>query len=129
MCDCTNITPRKDCLEFLQNGFKKNGIYRLKGLGLQILLVYCDQSTQGGQWMVFQRRQDGSVDFNRKWDDYKIGFGNLEGEFWFGNHYIHDLIKSSFAPKKSQLLINMKMKGNMSNTTHLKLLMRQPDTL
>ena len=111
VCDCTDINPRKDCLEFYQHGYRINGVYRLQGPGFHILYVYCDQKTQGGGWTVFQRRQDGSVDFNRTWNDYKNGFGNIEGEFWFGNDNIHDLTKQSFAPKKSQLLINMGMKG------------------
>jgi hypothetical protein len=28
-------------------------------------------------WTVIQNRQDGSVDFGRKWDPYKQGFGNI----------------------------------------------------
>ena len=65
----------------------------------------------GGGWTVIQRRQDGTVDFNRNWKDYSNGFGHLETEFWFGNENIHDLTKPSEAPKKSTLLINMKKIG------------------
>jgi len=45
---------------------------------------YCDTSTDGGGWLVIQRRIDGSVDFDRIWVDYENGFGSLTGEFWYG---------------------------------------------
>ena len=35
-------------------------------------------------FQVFQRRQNGLTDFSRKWSDYRVGFGNLEDEFWLG---------------------------------------------
>ena len=46
--------------------------------------VFCDTKTADGGWTVIQRRIDGSVDFNRSWSDYEKGFGDLNGEFWYG---------------------------------------------
>ena len=50
--------------------------------------VYCEFSDDGS-WLVFQRRQDGSVMFSRTWDEYAQGFGNLAGEHWLGNRHLN----------------------------------------
>ena len=42
--------------------------------------AYCSE----GGWLVIQKRQDGSVDFNRTWVEYENGFGSLTSEFWYG---------------------------------------------
>lgn len=37
---------------------------------------------------MVQRRQDGSVDFYRNWNEYKHGFGFQRREFWIGNRQL-----------------------------------------
>ena len=54
-------------------------------------LAHCDMDTEGGGWLVIQRRINGSVDFYRNWTDYVYGFGDLDGEFWYGLEKIHCL--------------------------------------
>lgn len=107
LCDCRNLEPKKDCLEFYQAGLKFNGIYRFTSPSFNPLYGYCDQTTQGGGWTVIQRRKDGSENFYRNWTDYKHGFGNLNGEYWFGNDNIFHLMRGA---KTTSLLINLKLK-------------------
>ncbi|XP_063776584.1 fibrinogen alpha chain [Pseudophryne corroboree] len=72
----------------------KSGIFKIRPEGSHRgLSVYCDQDTQLGGWILIQQREDGSVNFNRTWEDYKNGFGSVDGngkgELWLGNEYIH----------------------------------------
>ena len=85
----------KNCAEVYKVGNKISGVYKIDPDGLGTFDVFCDQKTAGGGWTVFQKRYDGSVDFFRGWDDYKRGFGNLNGEFWLGLDKIHRLTVSS----------------------------------
>ena len=45
--------------------------------------------------MRFQRREDGSVDFTRGWQEYKWGFGDVAGEHWLGNEVIAAITRLS----------------------------------
>ena len=83
----------KNCGELYKAGKRNNGVYSIDPDNTGAFDVYCDQKSAGGGWTVFQKRLDGSVDFYRGWDDYKRGFGNLNGEFWLGLDKIHRLTK------------------------------------
>ncbi|KAL5020616.1 hypothetical protein ScPMuIL_002301 [Solemya velum] len=87
--DCIILHIGTDCGDF--NG-TTSGVYKIKPQGVkEPFSVYCDIQTEGEGWTVFQRRQDGSVDFYRDWTSYETGFGDLMGEFWLGNHYLYSL--------------------------------------
>uniref|UniRef100_H3ASL3 Si:ch211-203k16.3 n=1 Tax=Latimeria chalumnae TaxID=7897 RepID=H3ASL3_LATCH len=81
-----------DCASMYYNGIRRSGVYTIvpsiRGMPTE---VFCDMDTEGGGWTVIQRRQDGTVNFNRSWKEYKMGFGDLHGEFWLGNDHIHEI--------------------------------------
>uniref|UniRef100_A0A182N217 Fibrinogen C-terminal domain-containing protein n=1 Tax=Anopheles dirus TaxID=7168 RepID=A0A182N217_9DIPT len=60
----------------------------------QPIVVLCDQEYESGGWVVIQNRFDGSANFYRSWQEYKDGFGNLDGEFWLGLDRIYQLTVS-----------------------------------
>ncbi|CAM5159537.1 unnamed protein product [Eretmochelys imbricata] len=83
----------RDCVEEQLNGpgpSREVTIY-LGGDRQRPLQVYCDMETDGGGWLVFQRRMDGETDFWRDWQAYAQGFGNRSREFWLGNDALHQL--------------------------------------
>ena len=105
-CDCQHLTPKRDCLAFYQSGQRVSGIYQVTQNNLKTIRVFCDQTTDNGGWTVFQRRQDGSVNFNVDWVAYKEGFGELQNEFWLGNENIFTMSHQGLHPKGNELRID-----------------------
>ena len=85
------ILAFRNCADIFKSGENRDGVYIIKPDNQSAFNVFCDQTTAGGGWTVFQKRIDGSVDFNLNWSNYKHGFGNLSGEFWLGLDRIHRL--------------------------------------
>ena len=84
----TPTNNKRECWDWYKQGYKTDGVYYINIQGKKTK-VFCDMTTDGGGWTVFQNRFDGSVDFNQLWDEYKHGFGNINGEHWLGNELIH----------------------------------------
>ncbi|KAK3774246.1 hypothetical protein RRG08_050751 [Elysia crispata] len=68
----------------------------------------CDTVTDGGGWIVIQRRSKGDVDFYRGWEEYKNGFGDLRGDFWLGNRHIHRITSSGSYELRVELVYQKK---------------------
>ncbi|XP_023123421.1 angiopoietin-related protein 4 [Amphiprion ocellaris] len=81
-----------DCHELFLRGETTSGVYTIQPINSEPFDVFCEMTTDGG-WTVFQRRQDGSVDFDQTWPAYEKGFGSLNGEFWLGLEKIHAIAK------------------------------------
>lgn len=100
-CQCTNLFRGKqcerpkarNCKELYDLGVPSTGAQRVapddQAFGIS---VYCDQTTDGGGWLVVQRRNSPfGVLFSKNWSDYETGFGSLSGSFWIGNRYLSRL--------------------------------------
>lgn len=94
-CFASIVTTVRDCSDQLLRGGQKSGVYLVTpDLRSRSFPVLCDMELDAGGWTLLQRRQDGSVSFNRTWDEYRSGFGELDGgEFWLGNNMMHLLTR------------------------------------
>ncbi|XP_059152808.1 ficolin-2-like [Physella acuta] len=85
--DSTSLPRYKSCKDITDKTSPRMLIRLRNGL-----VVMCDTESDGGGWIIFQRRITGALDFFRKWAEYKNGFGDYElGEFYLGNENIHCL--------------------------------------
>ena len=110
-CDCRNQPAQRDCLEHRRRGYTVNGLYTLTMNGYKIVNAFCDQKTSGGGWTVIQRRMDGSVNFFRRWQEYKEGFGQLQHEHWLGNDNINVLTAQAVV-YESEAMVQIRRRHN-----------------
>uniref|UniRef100_A0A8C8RG65 Fibrinogen C-terminal domain-containing protein n=1 Tax=Pelusios castaneus TaxID=367368 RepID=A0A8C8RG65_9SAUR len=94
----------RNCKELLARGNVLSGWSTIYPQDCNAMTVLCDMDTDGGGWIVFQKRVDGSEDFYWDWVSYKRGFGSQQSEFWLGNDNIHMLTSLG----NSELRIDLK---------------------
>ena len=90
----TDTPLPRDCREIYDGGQRRSGVYLIDPgcPAIGPFNISCDMDTNGGPWMVIQRRMDGSVIFSYKsWVEYAAGFGHLDTEHWLGLDKTHCL--------------------------------------
>ncbi|XP_061619990.1 fibrinogen beta chain [Phyllopteryx taeniolatus] len=109
------VVTGKECEDIYRRGGNESQMYLIQPDPFAApYKVFCDQSSRNGGWLLIQNRLDGSVDFGRRWDEYRRGFGNIAldvgkghcetpGEYWLGNERISQLTKMG----TTELLIEM----------------------
>ncbi|KAJ3605655.1 hypothetical protein NHX12_027700, partial [Muraenolepis orangiensis] len=83
---CTNGSRPRDCGDLYAGGQHEDGIYSVfpvhRPAGFQEQCCEGETTADFSSGVVFQRREDGSVNFFRAWDSYREGFGKITGEHW-----------------------------------------------
>ncbi|XP_072030010.1 uncharacterized protein [Amphiura filiformis] len=123
ICSCREQVPNedypRDCFDIIQTGQTQSGIYTIypsvNAKNRNPVDVWCDMETDGGGWTVFQKREFGSVEFNRGWEEYKSGFGYVGSDFWLGNEHIFTITNQ----KKYEMRIDIQeVDGTKHFITH-----------
>ena len=90
-----------DCAELMCWGVTRSVVQRV--FAPASLRLNCDFTTKGGGWTILQQRRDQSIEFYRKWAEYKNGFDNGGDTFWLGLDHAHRLTKGRAATLRVEL--------------------------
>lgn len=110
----------RDCSQIQkENPSAPSGVYAIQPGGASTpFQVLCDMRMDGG-WTVIQSR-DGSrerpLDFERCWQEYKQGFGDLGGDHWLGLEHISSL--TSQPGLHTELTVDLQDVGNHTLQAH-----------
>ncbi|KAM9834434.1 fibrinogen alpha chain [Syngnathus typhle] len=92
----------KDCVDIFHKHSRgeTSGLFNIKtSATADLVSAYCLQEGLLAGWLLIQQRenQNGLLNFNRTWAEYRDGFGLVDaqgrGEMWLGNQNLHLLTK------------------------------------
>lgn len=103
---------------FSDGAVNKPNVYKLKNFCDSCRSLptsgYCDTLTDGGGWLVIQRRKNGTESFHKSWNDYEKGFGSLTGELWYGLRALHCMTQKG----EWELRIDLTFNNNTKTYLH-----------
>ena len=82
--NCSDRINFTDCCQLKFLGIRRSGVYTVGEKP-----TYCDMETGDGGWIVIQRRSNDKKNFYKNWNAYRVGFGIVSHDFWYGLDNIH----------------------------------------
>ncbi|XP_051920180.1 fibrinogen alpha chain-like [Hippocampus zosterae] len=86
----------KDCVDIFHKHTRgeTSGLFNIKAsAAADLVSAYCFQEGLLGGWLLVQQRENGLLNFNRTWAEFREGFGRVDaqgrGEVWLGNQNLH----------------------------------------
>ena len=85
---CLAYREFHSCCDLYLTGQLESGIYVVRNK-----TVYCDMETNGRGWLVIFNRSltdnDTQISFSQSWNQYRKGFGAVDGDHWLGLDFVH----------------------------------------
>ena len=104
-----NKFKANNCYQLYLNGIKSDGIYDIyPDNENESIKVFCEMH-KGGWTRIMNRIDNSKTAFNKSWNEYTNGFGEINSNNWLGLNYIRQLTN------QQQMTIRIELSNNIRN--------------